>query len=240
MDYSFFRKQIADLDVIMCMGDAGAPVVVMCHGYGACADNFTFLPTSCLIEGVRPTWIFPNGIEAVSDIPSGRAWFPLDVKELDRVMNEYPEEESTECALDLLSCSDLSKAGRVLTGLIKELKSQYSTVIMGGFSQGAIMSAHVGLSAETPPDGLFLFSGAFLGNQKWETYAKTQTKKAPFFLTHGEYDEILPYKLGKRLYSLLNKNGFRGEMYSFPGGHEISQEVIRKMKDYILLWSNSK
>ncbi|WP_213318361.1 alpha/beta hydrolase [Chlamydiifrater volucris] len=237
MNYSFFRKQIAGLDVILCTGDPGAPAVVMCHGYGACADNFTFLPSSCVIEGLRPTWVFPNGIETVSDVPSGRAWFPLDVKELDRLMNEYPEEESTDCVLDLLSCSNLSKAGEFLTNLVRELKSQYPRVIMGGFSQGAIMSAHVGLSAELPPDGLFLFSGAFVGNQKWDVYAKTQKKKAPFFLTHGEFDGVLPFKLGKRLYSLLNKNGFIGEMFSFSGGHEISEEIIRKMKEYIVLWS---
>ena len=62
-------------------------------------------------------------------------------------------------------------------------------VALIGFSQGTMLSLHVGLRRAAPLAGIVGFSGALLGG---ETLAQEITSPTPIQLIHGDSDEMVP------------------------------------------------
>lgn len=54
-------------------------------------------------------------------------------------------------------------------------------------------------------------------------------KGLPVFLSHGTDDDILPHTAAERLRDLLAQSGLAVEWYSFRGGHEIPEPVLRRL-----------
>ena len=121
------------------------------HGYGANAQDLSGFHTLKLSHSCR--WIFPNGpleLEAPYNLFGGRAWFPLKVNTTNNQL--YTNDQSTHY---------LNKHCQQLLDFISSFKLKSEQIILGGFSQGAIMSLNVALKMNPPPLGLILMSGAF-------------------------------------------------------------------------------
>ncbi|AGJ64492.2 putative esterase [Chlamydia trachomatis L1/1322/p2] len=238
MSYSFFRRKLAGIEFIECPGDPEAPVIIFCHGYGASADHLTFFPTMCVCANLRPTWVFPHGIEQLPyQLGGGRAWFPLDTVLFEKLISSQEITPDTDRLYQQLLDVDFEKPKQALEGLIHELERDRSEVIIGGFSQGAMMTTHLMLSSRLPYRGALICSGAAVPNQSWEENASL-CGKTPYIQSHGYDDPILPYFLGERLYKVLTAS-LKGEMVSFHGGHEIPVVMMQKIQESIALWSQS-
>lgn len=102
-----------------------------------------------------------------------------------------------------------------------------------GFSQGAIVSMTLGLTINRPIKGVAAFSGYIPGFVKKE-YPLKSVKELAIFISHGEQDNILPYKWGLENNKLFQELKAQVTFRSYSEGHAISLENQRDFIDWIL------
>lgn len=202
--------------------------VFLFHGYGADCEDLRSL-AGALKTGKRTHWIFPNGPLSVPIGPgwSGSAWWPIDFTRFERPDDLSWTEQQPQ---------GLPQLRDELLAWIHRVEPDWNKVIIGGFSQGAMLSCDLFLNAPQCPRGLILLSGAVVNRSEWTEKAKArgQESKAPrFFQSHGSKDQVLPHKVAAQLETLLTQSGFKGSLMTFPGSHEIPMSVIEKANQFL-------
>lgn len=202
--------------------------ILMLHGFGASSDDLAPLAPYLDPKG-EWNWFFPNGILEVKLGPymSGRAWFPIRMAELEAAAMRGEVVDFAEILPD-----GMVEARTRITGLLNTLRIPPKDLIIGGFSQGAMMSVDV--AAHLPDDirGLIMFSGTLINRKAW-TEQLPGRHKIPFFQSHGRSDPLLGYQHAERLYQELLTAKLAGKFVGFAGGHEIPQQVVSQAKDFI-------
>jgi phospholipase/carboxylesterase len=208
--------------------DDNAPWVIFFHGYGAdCNDLF---PLGEVISTKKTTnWLFPNGPLEVPIGPAwtGRAWWPIDMMEIQRAMERGEHRDFSKEAP-----KGLDKAREKVMEMIKQLRVPWNQIILGGFSQGAMLATDIYLRAPETPKGLVIMSGSLVTQDEW-TPLIANRKGETFFQSHGQSDQVLGFKQAQKLETLLNQNGMKGSLLGFNGGHEIPQIVLQKISTYL-------
>ena len=85
-------------------------------------------------------------------------------------------------------------------------------LILGGFSQGAMVSTEVALNNPEDVHGLILLSGALLDQDNWSKKAPALNGK-PFLQSHGTNDQVIPHAVGHKLYEILRAAGAEGPFF---------------------------
>ncbi len=152
--------------------------VVFLHGYGANGADLLGLAEP-LAEHLPDTlFVAPDAPEACAGAPMGFQWFPIPW--IDGSTEEEAEAGLVRAAEDLNAFLD---ALMVDEDLLPE------QVALFGFSQGTMMSLHVGPRREDPLAGLVCFSGRLL---QPELLADDAKSKMPILLVHGDQDDVVP------------------------------------------------
>ena len=209
------------------MGDS-APWIIFFHGYGADAHDLASL------SGVIPTkktfnWLFPQGNLEVPIGPgwTGRAWWNIDMQ---AIQNAAAKGETRDMISEVPA--GLKKAREMTFEMIKQLRVPWNKIILGGFSQGAMLATELFLNAPETPAGLALMSGTLINQDEWKKQIP-QRAGCKFFQSHGEADMVLGYKQAQKLETLFCQNGMKGSLMGFRGGHEIPQGVLSKLGEYL-------
>ncbi len=227
-DYDEDLEKLGPLEVLRVHGDPDAPTIVIFHGYGASA--FDLFPIhEVLVTDQKFNWVFANGHLKVPLMPgyTGRAWFPIDMAALEEAMRT----KSARTFADRDPAGmDVARDSALL--MIQALGVPWDQLILGGFSQGAMLSTDLMLRSEISPKGLMVLSGALINESLWTTLAKNKTNLR-FFQSHGEFDPVLSYAGAKQLEKIFRNAGMLGEFIGFPGAHEIPQVVIQGMSRYL-------
>jgi phospholipase/carboxylesterase len=202
--------------------------VVLLHGYGANANDL-YPVHSFFHELKNLSWIFPEGPLLLEEYfgMDARAWFPLGVA--DKIQKAISTGDWS--LISNYIPDGLDQARRELNDFINQLSIPYDKVILGGFSQGAMLALDLFLYREDIPRGLILFSGTIFNENHWEILLKRK-REFSFFQSHGVHDPILPYSAASRLNDFLNKE-MKSELISFEGGHEIPNMVLNETKYYL-------
>jgi phospholipase/carboxylesterase len=215
-------------------GGGDGPVVVLLHGFGAPGDDL--VPLWRALAAPRGTrFVFPEGPLDLgeSDSPSGahaRAWWPIDIEALMmrrargelRDVNVVPE--GLEAARE--------KIVRLLTDVETTLAPPPSKVVLGGFSQGAMLTLDVALRTTRPFAGLVLMSGTHIAAKAWEPLFDAR-RGLPVFMSHGESDELLPFSTSEALRDTLAAHGLPVRWVSFRGGHGIAPNVAAGVGEFL-------
>ena len=142
--------RLGPLDVLS-MGRADAWItVVMFHGYGA--DAFDLLPLSQeLTNGRRVRWLFPQG---VLEVPlgfhmMGRAWFPIDIDALNQAMAQGGHRDFAR-----ERPPGMNEACMAARAMLDELNIPMGRIVLGGFSQGAMIATELALTGKPQLDWL--------------------------------------------------------------------------------------
>lgn len=215
------QKTIQYLDDIPYPNDPEAFWVFMFHGFGADASDLKSLSDVLTPENMKINWIFPNGIFSVPIGPmmSGRAWWPLTLSQL-------PTDWS------LYSPPELEHLLPQVWKMISAFKIPWNKIILGGFSQGAMLATEIYLAAPEAPAGLISFSGALIRKKEWSEALVNRKNKKVFF-SHGEIDPVLPPSGTQKLIQMFKGQELSCDFCSFRGGHEIPMNAIIKAKSYI-------
>jgi len=194
------------------------------HGYGANALDLASFSSSLDLES-EDDWYFPQApIELpTSTFQKGYAWFSLENRDWEAFQAGQISDEGFS--------GDELKVIHQVHELLSEKGKEYSEVIIGGFSQGAILTSHLFHAVPLNLKGLLLFSGYLFHPSSFPNIPSAL--QVPFFQSHGEQDPVLPVTGAKRLHDHLNQLGLKGIWNSFSGGHEIPMEIIGKARAFI-------
>ena len=202
------------------------------HGFGASAQDLVSLAPA--LGGARQ-WVFPHAPApiTVAGMAYGRAWFPRTAEELQHALfGGY------FLSLRTLEPAGLAEAAREVRRLVDGRSLAWETLILGGFSQGAMVAAEVlrqGL--EDPrlplPAVVLLFSGALTAQAWWDGLtlgsrgSQQPASGVPtIFQSHGAQDPILPLAEGQALRDTLLGAGFSVDWHQFEGRHEIPEQAV--------------
>ena len=185
-------------------------LIILLHGWGAdAADMFGLAP---FLGRVREGCGFyaPNAPFPCAASPYGRQWF--DIQE---------GEKGAMSAMD-----DLQE---LLFNIFDEFSISPSKIILGGFSQGGMMTLAVGPLFELA--GLISFSGALLTEKNLK---KSSKSSPPILLIHGDLDDVVPASSLIDAQSHLEEKGYRVEVILEKGvGHSINELGLDAAKNFI-------
>lgn len=211
-------------------------VVVLCHGYGAPGDDLVGLAPEVIRR--RPSlaahvrFVFPAAPLSLDGVPfGGRAWWHLDMEKIQRAMERG---DVRDLSLEVPEGS--AEARRALHALVDEtLRTSglgMDRVVLGGFSQGAMIATDVTLRLEEAPAALVLFSGTLLMEDEWKKHA-ARRRGLKVLQTHGRYDPILGFAMAERLRDLLVESGLEVDFRPFDGPHTISPDGVAALADLL-------
>ena len=104
----------------------------------------------------------------------------------------------------------------------KETGLPMSRIVLGGFSQGSMVTADLALLGSEAPAALVIYSGTLLCQEQWKRAAST--RESLFVLqSHGRQDPILPFRVAEDLRDLLSESGCDVQFLPFDGPHTIPQ-----------------
>lgn len=214
------HERIGKLQVLKKAGADESRAVILLHGFGADASDL-FSLHEMLDPGEQWSWYFPEAPHEVPIGPGfyGRAWFPISLRDLE-----------TGVDYSRVRPPGLDEAARRVGEMVSRIPEE--KIVIGGFSQGAMTATEVTLSHSQALQGLLIFSGTLIDQDKW----RTQAAQAPgfrFLSCHGSQDSVLPYSGGQKLYELLKKSGWQGEHVAFPGGHEIGLPALVRAQEFL-------
>ena len=147
-------------------GGGNGPLIILLHGYGAPGDDL--VPLAEAVSGPAGTrWIFPEGFLRL-DIGYGdsRAWWLIDMARLeaDRRAGRV-RDLSSEVPTGLLQARQALET--FLTDLPRKLPVDPRKTMIGGFSQGAMLTCDLVMRTAFPFAGLIQLSGSLLAKQDW-------------------------------------------------------------------------
>ena len=229
MDSNRPQKSTVDgIDVLTLLRPQAKKTVVLLHGYGANNEDLASL-APILDREQKWNWIFPNGIQAVpmGGYMSARAWFPLRMAEIEAAAMRGETVDFTT-----VRPNGMKEAEERLTSLLEALRIEPADLVLGGFSQGAMMTVQLAINLNAKPKGLLLFSGSLINRNEW-LEKLPNLAQVPVFQSHGRGDQILGFEYAERLHQLLVETGVPVEWAPFQGGHEIPLQVIQKATAFL-------
>ncbi|MGJ8528902.1 alpha/beta hydrolase [Maritalea sp.] len=157
-------------------GNPANKLVILLHGYGSDGKDLIGLGDFWAQGFPDVEFLAPNAPEPCSVNPFGFEWFHLD---LERGDTNY--EAGAEQAYPLIRDYVLQRTADA--GL------KLSDVVLGGFSQGAMMALYAGLRFEEPLAGILAFSGKLVDA---DGIGDELESTPPVCLIHGEDDDVVP------------------------------------------------
>ncbi len=205
-------------------GGGDGPVVVLFHGYGAPGDDLAGLHRGLDVDR-SARFVYPAAPHALQTgmdfsafgMGAPRAWWQIDIAALEEALATGQHRNLTRSIPEGLP-EARGMASEMLDALTKELSP--SKLVIGGFSQGAMLATSIALETDRELDGLVLFSGTYLAEDTWKPL---MPKRAGLrtVASHGTHDPILPFALAERLAKDLAEAGLDTTFVPFRGQHQI-------------------
>jgi phospholipase/carboxylesterase len=200
-------------------GGAPKQLVVLLHGYGSNGDD---------LIGLAPAWqptlpdalfLSPNAHEGVPGYAGGYQWFEPAMTG-DRVAGR---QVGTRLAAPVIKA--------FLADLWTQTGLTAGDTILAGFSQGAMMALHVGLSLPEPLMGVIAFSGSFLPA---DNFGAPDLPKPPVCIVHGDMDQVVEPIHGEDAHAALVAAGYDVRYHVSHGvGHGIAPDGLAFATDFI-------
>ena len=150
-------------------------LVILAHGYGSNGDDLIGLAPYFAKAMPDAMFVAPDAPEAIPGYNGGYQWFPLS--RLD---------PHTTAAGVRASAHHLDK---FINSELKKHELPASACALVGFSQGTMMSLHVGLRRPEPLGALLGYSGMLAAAEALKDEIKS---RPPVCLVHGDRDEVIP------------------------------------------------
>jgi phospholipase/carboxylesterase len=186
-------------------------LVIMCHGVGSDGDDLIGLAPyfQKVLPGAR--FVSPHAPYNFDGAPTGYQWFSLQDMSLEArnegtrasapILNAFIDEQLAACGLE---------------------DKDFALV---GFSQGTMMSLHVGLRRAVPCAGIIGYSGMLIDS---DSLGSEIAAKPPVLLCHGQADDVVPFDFMPAALEVLRQAGVSAEGLARPGlGHGLDDDSVK-------------
>ncbi len=215
-------------------------LLVLMHGFGAPGDDLVGLASE-LGDLDDTTVVFPAAphtfVELYGAPPfmDARAWWKLDLEAIERARRSGGLRDLTR-----ERPAGLDAARALVVELLTALRARYPEtagspplpIVLGGFSQGAMLATDAALREPGLVSALVVLSGSLLCESEW-TPLFPGLAPARVFQSHGTEDDILPYAYAERLREGLTAAGVNVQFTRFTGGHGIPPAVLRDLSAFL-------
>lgn len=150
-------------------------LVVLCHGYGADGNDLIGLAPHWQRDLPTVAFVAPNAPERCAGSPTGFQWFPISR------LDPGEMQKGVEAAADALNA--------FIDAELVRLELAGDRLALVGFSQGTMMSLHVGLKRAAKPAAIVGYSGMLARSSKIEPLGDDTP---PILLVHGDADPMIP------------------------------------------------
>jgi phospholipase/carboxylesterase len=209
-------------------GGKGPPTLVLLHGYASSAEHW--IPYGLTIpfppQGRFLFPVAPYHVSRPDGKADGRAWWNLELAAHRRTVGlgvDLREEDPSGL---------MRAAGLVRNTLDAEGNTTKHPFILGGFSQGAMVSCEVAFASNEPLAALVILSGTPIDRAGWSA-GMSERKAMPVFMAHGRADDVLPFDLAEKLHQQMVIAGLSVTFVAFEGGHEIPAEVVAALGTFL-------
>lgn len=188
----------------------GDSLLILLHGVGANEKGLVevgeMLSPESIVVSLRAPIVFGA---------SSFAWFHVQFTPQGNIHNWEEANQSFE----LLE--------KEIETLSKTYNVPLNKISVMGFSQGSIMTMGLLLRSSLPLSHYLCFSGRTL--PEFENFSLKHPEIGggkKVYLTHGAYDAKMPITMGRKSKEILERVKANVKYHEFPGGHEISREVV--------------
>jgi phospholipase/carboxylesterase len=212
-------------------GGGSGPVVVLMHGFGAPGEDLVSLQR--VIDVPREVrFVFPEAPLAPPEFAGfgGRAWWQLDLARLQAAATGRKHDRTRETPAGLADAR--ARVIELLDAVERELGVSGDRIVLGGFSQGAMLACDVALRSERALAGLVLMSSTLLCVDEWQPLMQRR-KELPILQSHGTLDPLLDFNAAVALRDLLRGEGCSVEWVEFRGAHEIPMTVLQAIGGFV-------
>lgn len=212
-------------------GEGEGPVVVLLHGWAAPGDDL--VPLADLLDAPSGTrFLFPEGPLPVDmSLGDSRAWWRIDVQQVNEHMaTGRPRNLSREVPAGMAEARGMVLA--LLEDAGKRLGAVPERMVLGGFSQGAMLACDAALRSSHPFAGLAALSGTVLARDEWLPLMAGR-RGLRVLQSHGRADPVLPYFLAEQLREFFAEAGALVDWVGFDGGHEIPEAVLSRLSAFL-------
>ncbi|TXH36265.1 MAG: phospholipase [Rhodospirillaceae bacterium] len=193
-------------------GGPARKLVVFLHGYGSNGDDLISLAPYWAPLMPDAAFLSPNAPFPCEMSPYGFQWFSLDNRDMQMKLGGV---KAAAGILDAFIDAQLVRFGL-----------QDSDLALVGFSQGTMMSLHVGPRRAQAIAGIVGYSGALIGPQELPEAIRA---RPPVLLVHGTGDQVVPFDAMAQAEAALKSVGIAVTTEARPGlPHSIDEVGLQK------------
>ena len=192
------------------------PAVILLHGFGASMRDLVGLAPS--IDQSGYLYLFPNApIRMQFEYGmTGYAWTPP---------GGQPGDEDAA-----------TRAEELLAGFFDEAMERHGIteggMVMGGFSQGGMMTYRFGLRRPDMFSGLVILSGR-VPSAELLADNLPEHRDQPIFVAHGTQDTVIEVEAARESRDFLAAQGYSPQYREYSMAHEISQDVMSDLVPWL-------
>jgi len=198
--------------------------IIWLHGLGADGHDFEpIVPDLGLPGEPAVRFVFPHAPSIPVSINGGYimpAWY--DIRHSDLGIEH--------------DADGIERSARQIRLLIEQEQMRgvaAERIVIAGFSQGAAMALHVGLTHRERLSGIVALSGYLLQREQLAARCSTENKGIPIFMAHGVEDPVVPFSLGETAQHTLGEWGYDVEWHTYPIPHHVCTDEIRAIGHWI-------
>lgn len=217
--FAWLWLQTATLSAIVRGGDH-PPSLVLMHGYGSRAEQWLQFENIIKVPEDGRLVLLQGPLRG--PISGSRGWWWLNIEGHIPAGQQLPD-------FSVANPGGIKVASRLVRDYLNQLDGP---IVLGGFSQGAMLTGEIAFQTDQPLAAIVLLGGTTVNEAAWIEQFPSR-HDLPIFIAHGRSDGVLPFAIAERFAHKLQAAGLNVTWMPFDGGHSIPSPVIAAMNAFI-------
>lgn len=209
----------APLSAIVRGGDR-PPTLVLMHGYGSRAEDWLQFEGRLTIPNNGRLILLQGPLRG--PLSGSRGWWWLNIEGHIPQGERHPDFSTANPA-------GIKVASLLVRAYLEDIEGP---IVLGGFSQGAMLSGEIAFQTDQELAGLVLLGGTTVNEAGWVERFPGR-RQLPIFIAHGRWDGVLPYATAERFANRLKAAGLNVTWVPFDGGHNLPAVVIDRLNAFL-------
>lgn len=188
--------------------------LVFLHGLGDDMRGWSFLP-----DALRHPWLETILVQApIPYGPGGWSWY-----ELDPSLRPTPRTET-----------DIAESRSKVADFLRGLSLPGERLMLGGFSQGCVLTLETGLREDVPLAGMLCISGYVPLLDRYPAAFGPLARTRRILSTHGHWDQVIPKGLAQEQMAALAGKGAPITLELYDKGHDLDlAEELPRIREWV-------